>query len=109
MAVMQVPVTSEKISPKILDFSRPLPLLQALYPGSFTLTPAKPKRQPQRPGEGLLTMEEAAAYVGVHVEMLRKWVRLGKFPRIPLPGKGKDVRFSKAMIDEWARKRALWT
>jgi excisionase family DNA binding protein len=108
-AVMQVPVTSEKISPKRLDFSRPLPLLQALYPGSFTLTPAKPERQPQSPGEGLLTMEEAAAYIGVHVETLRKWVRLGKFPRIPLPGKGKDFRFSKAMIDEWARKRALGT
>ena len=109
MAVMQVPVTSEKILPKMLDFSRPLPLLQALYPGSFTLSPAKPERQLQSPEEGLLTMEEAAAYVGVHVETLRKWVRLGKFPRIPLPGKGKDFRFSKAMIDEWARKRALGT
>jgi excisionase family DNA binding protein len=50
---------------------------------------------------------QAAAYVGVHVETLRKWVRLGVFPRIPLPGRGKDFRFTKAMIDQWAAKRAL--
>ena len=43
----------------------------------------------------------------VDPDTLRKWVRLGKFPRIPLPGSGKDFRFSKEMIDEWARKRAL--
>jgi excisionase family DNA binding protein len=88
-------------------FSHPLPILQALYPGSFKLAPPEPESQPQGPREGLLSMEEAAAYVVVHVDTLRKWVRLGKFPRIPLPGKGKDFRFSKAMIDEWARKRAL--
>jgi excisionase family DNA binding protein len=57
--------------------------------------------------EGLMNAEEAAAYVGVHVDTLRKWVRLGKFPRIPLPGKGKDFRFTKELIDEWARRRAL--
>jgi predicted site-specific integrase-resolvase len=37
--------------------------------------------------QGLWTAKQAAEYVGVHVEALRKWVRLGKFPRIPLPGK----------------------
>ena len=54
-----------------------------------------------------MTAKEAAEYVGVHVETLRRWVRLGKFPRIPLPGKGKDFRFSREMIDDWARKRSL--
>jgi excisionase family DNA binding protein len=57
--------------------------------------------------EGLWTAEQAAKYVGVHVATLRKWVRLGKFPRIPLPGKRKDFRFTKELIDEWAKKRAL--
>jgi excisionase family DNA binding protein len=33
--------------------------------------------------EGLMNAEEAAAYVGVHVDTLRKWVRLGKFPSYP--------------------------
>lgn len=56
-----------------------------------------------------MTAEQAAEYIAVHVETLRKWVRLGKFPCVPLPGAGKDYRFSRAMIDEWARKRALNT
>lgn len=68
----------------------------------------KQKHQVQNAGkEGFMTAEEAAQYVGVHVDTLRKWVRLGKFPRIPLPGKGKDFRFTKELIDEWARNRAL--
>jgi excisionase family DNA binding protein len=50
-----------------------------------------------------LTAEEAASYIGVHVETLRKWVRLGVFPHIPLPGAGKDYRFTRTSIDEWAR------
>ena len=32
-----------------------------------------------------LTADEAAAYIRVHVETLRKWLRLGVFPHIPLP------------------------
>jgi excisionase family DNA binding protein len=58
-------------------------------------------------GRWIHDAEQAAAYVGVHTDTLRKWVRLGKFPRIPLPGSGKDFRFSNAMIDERARKRTL--
>ena len=54
-----------------------------------------------------LTAEEAAAYIRVHVETLRKWVRLGVFPHVPLPGAGKDYRFSRELIDEWSRNRAL--
>jgi excisionase family DNA binding protein len=71
-------------------------------------TIGKRKREVQHARrEGLMKAEEAAAYVGVHVDTLRKWVRLGKFPRIPLPGKGKDFRFTKELIDEWASRRAL--
>jgi excisionase family DNA binding protein len=62
---------------------------------------------PDNPSDGLWTTEQAAKYVGVHVETLRKWIRLGKFPRIPLPGGGKDFRFSKAMIDRWSEERSL--
>lgn len=60
-------------------------------------------------GDRLWTAEQAASYVGVHVDTLRKWVRLGKFPRIPLPGSGKDIRFSRSLIDRWAEERALGT
>jgi excisionase family DNA binding protein len=57
--------------------------------------------------DSFMSAEQAAKYVGVHVETLRKWVRLGTFPRIPLPGAGKDFRFSRAVIEEWARARSL--
>jgi excisionase family DNA binding protein len=68
----------------------------------------KREREVKHAGEeGLMKTEEAAAYVGVHVDTLRQWVRLGKFPRIPLPGKGKDFRFTQELIDERARRRAL--
>ena len=70
--------------------------------------PVKAKREKAEPAtNGLMTAEEAAQYVGVHIETLRKWVRLGTFPRIPLPGGGKDFRFSKAMINRWAEERAF--
>jgi excisionase family DNA binding protein len=59
------------------------------------------------PEDGLWNTEQAAAYIGVHVKTLQKWVRLGKFPRIPLPGAGKDFRFSKAKIDRWLEERSL--
>jgi excisionase family DNA binding protein len=54
-----------------------------------------------------MTTKDAAAYLKLHVKTLQKWVRLGVFPHIPLPGVGKDYRFSKALIDNWARSRAL--
>ena len=66
-----------------------------------------PKEKQEKPAAEYLTAEEAAAYIRVHVETLRKWVRLGVFPHVPLPGAGKDYRFSRELIDEWARNRVL--
>jgi hypothetical protein len=59
------------------------------------------------PDDKLWNAEQAGSYVGVHVDTLRKRVRLGKFLRIPLPGAGKDFRFSRSVIDRWAEERAL--
>ena len=81
-------------------------LLNLWYPGSFPSEARFKLDKPEFPS-GLWSTETAAEYIGVHPDTLRKWVRLGKFPRIPLPGSGKDFRFSREMIDEWARKRAL--
>jgi excisionase family DNA binding protein len=58
--------------------------------------------------KSLLTAEQAAKYLQVHPDTLRRWVRRGHFPRTPLPG-SKDFRFSKAQIDEWVTQRALGT
>ena len=82
-------------------------LLNLWYPGSFPPEARFKLDKPEFP-DGLWSAETAAAYVGVHVDTLRRWVRLGKFPRIQLPGAGSDFRFSRALIDEWARKRALF-
>jgi excisionase family DNA binding protein len=59
------------------------------------------------PVEKYLTSKQAAAYIGVHIDTFREWVRLGKFPRVPLPGRGKDFRFSRESIDAWAKEREL--
>jgi excisionase family DNA binding protein len=89
-------------------------LLNTFVPGSFPDPLRLPiegeNREARGPAKVLaeyLTAEEAAAYIRVHVETLRKWVRLGVFPHVPLPGVGKDYRFSRKLIDEWARNRAL--
>jgi excisionase family DNA binding protein len=83
------------------------PMLKAIYRRTKPREPEKRVLTSAPEPDDYLTAEEAARYVGVHVKTLLKWVRLGVFPRIPLPGKGKDYRFSKALIDEWARNRTL--
>jgi len=82
----------------------PLPFQVVIQP---VLTFFKPIQAPAAQVDGYLTAEQAANYLGVHVETLRKWVRLGVFPHIPLPGAGKNYRFSKTSIDEWARARTV--
>lgn len=63
--------------------------------------------EPRKETDGLLTSQEAADYLRVHVDTLRKWTRLGKVPRVPLPGSGKDFRFRKESLNEWAKGREL--
>ena len=55
----------------------------------------------------LLTAAQAAEYIGVHVETLRKWARTGRIPRVSLPGKGNDLRFNKSQLDKWIAERSL--
>jgi excisionase family DNA binding protein len=49
-------------------------------------------KRPERETPAYWNSEQAARYIGIHVETLRKMVRLGKFPRIPI---GKDYRFTR--------------
>jgi excisionase family DNA binding protein len=64
----------------------PLPYIVTVQPALIFF---KPVVAPVAVDE-YLTAEEAAAYLKVHVETLRKWVRLGVFPHVPLPGAGKE-------------------
>jgi excisionase family DNA binding protein len=70
----------------------------------------KPQHKPKlADSQGFWTVQQAASYLQVHPNTLRRWLRLGKFPRIPMPGAGKDYRFTKDLIDEWAKNRSLGT
>jgi hypothetical protein len=57
-------------------------LLNLWYPGSFPPEERFKIDKPEFP-DGLWSAEIAAAYIGVHPDTLRKWVRLGKIPRVP--------------------------
>jgi len=63
-------------------------------------------RKPEAKTE-LLTSDQAAEYIGVHVETLRKWARSGNIPRMSLPGKGNRLRFSEPQLDKWIADRSL--
>jgi excisionase family DNA binding protein len=71
------------------------------------LTFFRPVESPRETPSDLMTTEETAAYLRVHPDTLRKWVRLGKIPRVPMPGAGKDFRFRRQSLDEWAKGREL--
>jgi excisionase family DNA binding protein len=54
---------------------------------------------------GLLTVDEAAAYLGVKRKTVYEWGRVGRIPRVRFGHKGCAVRFPKAALDaiadEW--------
>jgi excisionase family DNA binding protein len=115
--ILTITLPDEK--PPIVDAKQRIEVGGTIFQARLTITnnvlPASAVQQEQDPplaafkpeGSEYLNAEEAADYIKVHVETLRKWVRLGVFLHVPLPGAGKDYRFSKALIDEWARDRAL--
>jgi excisionase family DNA binding protein len=59
--------------------------------------------------KGWMKARQAAAYMGVHYQTFLDWVGDGEMdvPKIPLPGAGKDFRYMKEMLDEWAWNRAI--
>lgn len=52
----------------------------------------------------LLTTQEAAAYLRIHPETLRRWVAAGLIPCVRV---GRTIRFRREALDAWiARKEA---
>lgn len=57
--------------------------------------------------EHFLTPQQAADLLQVHIDTLRKWARKGLIPKIVLPGAGRDYRFSRERLLQWAEERTL--
>jgi excisionase family DNA binding protein len=91
----------------VIDINNSYDLLNLIFPGKFSKEERFQIDKPRKPSGEYFTAEQAADYLKVHVDTFRKWVRLGKIPRVPLPGSGKDFRFRRASLDEWARGREL--
>lgn len=51
------------------------------------------------PAENLWTVEQAAAYLGLAEDTVRRWSRLGKIPSIKVGGKYR--RYEPTAIREW--------
>lgn len=58
--------------------------------------------------QGLLTLDEAAAYLGVAKITLRRWTRKGELPCVRI-GKRGDRRFRQADLDEYVRRNSTRT
>jgi excisionase family DNA binding protein len=57
----------------------------------------------QQPSPDVLTQAQAAAYLGISVELLRKETLAGRVPAARL---GRRWRYSRAALDELLRHRA---
>jgi excisionase family DNA binding protein len=84
-------------------FAHPIPLLRALYPGSFPEIPLRPETHQKRLPPGLLTTEEAADYLAIGPETLRRLCRAKAITFIqPTPG---VYRFAMSDIEEYINSR----
>lgn len=54
----------------------------------------------------LLTAKQAASRLAVHVNTVKRMVRLGQIPHYRIGDRG-DLRFDPADIDAWLRKRRV--
>lgn len=59
--------------------------------------------------QDVLTYREAAAVLKVSARTLERWTREGRVPYIRLPQRGawSGIRFSRAQLQQWLRKRTV--
>jgi excisionase family DNA binding protein len=84
-------------------FAHPIPLLRALYPGSFPEKPLRPETRPERLPGALLTTEEAADYLAVAPETLRRLCRAKAVTFIQPTAS--EYRFALADLEEYVNSR----
>ena len=87
----------------LLDFSRPIPLLRALYPGSFPEIPLLPEARQGRVPGALLTTEAAAEYLAIAPETLRRLCRQKAITFIQVTPS--EYRFSVSDLEEYIASR----
>ena len=84
-------------------FAHPIPLLRALYPGSFPEKPLRPEMCPKRLPGALLTTEEGADYLAISPETLRRLCRQKAVTFIqPTPS---EYRFALSDLEEYVASR----
>jgi excisionase family DNA binding protein len=84
-------------------FTHPVPLLRALYPGSFPEIPLRPETRPERLPGALLTTDEAADYLAIAPETLRRLCRAKAITFVqPTPS---EYRFAMSDIKEYISSR----
>lgn len=86
-------------------FATPLAFLQTFYPGSFPLTLPEPDRPPQRLPGALLSTEEAADYLRISGETLRRMVRRKAIDVVRVTPH--DYRFRPGDLESFVGSRLL--
>ena len=87
----------------LLDFSRPIPLLRVLYPGSFPEIPLRAEARQERVPGALLTTEAAAEYLAIAPETLRRLCRQKAITFIQVTPS--EYRFTLSDLEEYIASR----
>jgi excisionase family DNA binding protein len=98
---LRVPVIMSINMP--LDFSRPFPVLRALFPGSFPEIPLRPETRRERLPRGLWSTEEAAESLCVAPETLRRLCRRKAITFIQVTPS--EYRFALTDLEEYVASR----
>jgi excisionase family DNA binding protein len=88
-------------------FNHPITLLQALFPGALPdILPEQKTGQQKLPG-ALLTTEEAASFLAISPETLRRLCRRKAISFVKVGG---DYRFQREDLQTWIKaNREEWT
>jgi excisionase family DNA binding protein len=84
-------------------FSHPIPFLRAVYPGAFPEVPLSSETREEKVPGALLTTEEAAAYLAISPETLRRLCRAKAITFIQATPS--ERRFAQADLDEYIASR----
>jgi excisionase family DNA binding protein len=88
-------------------FNHPVTLLQTLFPGAFPDTLPLQETRQKKPAGALLSTEEAAGYLALSPETLRRLCRRKGISFVKVGG---DYRFQPEDLETWIQaNREEWT